>query len=193
MSGAHHSITRLAGHSGGDGAPIVTAILLSAWLGAAIFFAAAVAPAAFRVLPTRSQAGALVGRTLPVIFVAGVAIGLGCAVLTLREPAGSAVGRSVRWATELGIAVLCAVGQFVIGGRIERLRAGLGTTLDALPPGHPARAAFGRWHALSVAALGAAMLLAVVALAMARRAATASTTASEGTPSARTTDRRHVP
>jgi hypothetical protein len=179
MSGAHHSITRLAGHSGGGGTSIITVILLSAWLGAAIFFATVVAPAAFRVLPARSQAGALVGRTLPVVFVAGVAVGLACAFLTLREPAGSSPGRGVRWATELGVAALCAVGQFVIGGRIERLRAGLGTTLDALPPGDPARAAFGRWHALSVAALGAAMLLAVVALAVASRAVTASTAVPE--------------
>ena len=38
--------------------------LLDAWLGAAIFVAAFVAPAAFAVLPTRALAGAIVGRIL---------------------------------------------------------------------------------------------------------------------------------
>ena len=47
------------------------ALLLSALLGAGILFASVVAPAAFAALPSRSLAGALVGRVLPVVFVAG--------------------------------------------------------------------------------------------------------------------------
>jgi hypothetical protein len=143
-------------------------ILLSAWLGAAIFFAAVVAQAAFRVLPTRSLAGALVGRTLPALFIAGLVIGLVAAVLTWREPPGT-WGRSGRFIAELIAVLACAVGQFVIGGRIERLRASLGGALDALPPGDPARAAFGRLHGLSVLALGVAMLLVLAAIIVAHR------------------------
>src|SRR6266550_7957004 len=52
-------------------------LLLASWLGAAIFFSAAVAPAAFRVLrafnlPNASEiAGALVNRTLSVVNTSG--------------------------------------------------------------------------------------------------------------------------
>ena len=52
------------------------ALLLSAWLGASILFAAVVAPAAFTILPSRSLAGALVGRVLPVVFASGLVVAL---------------------------------------------------------------------------------------------------------------------
>jgi hypothetical protein len=66
-------------------------------------------------------------------------------------------------------ALACAVAQFVIARRIELLRAAIGPNLDALAPGDPRRAAFGKLHGLSVASLGLAMLAAaaVVALAVA--------------------------
>ena len=50
--------------------------LLVLWLGGAVLFAAAVAPALFAVLPTRTLAGAVVGRVLPVIFYSGMLIGV---------------------------------------------------------------------------------------------------------------------
>ena len=150
------------------GSTLATIVLLAAWLGAAIYFSTAVAQAAFRVLPTRTLAGALVGRTLPVLFIAGIVVGVLTAALTVREPA-AAWGRVVRVATELGMALLCAVGQVVIGARIERLRASIGTTLDALPLGDPARVTFGRLHGLSVLTLALAMVLAIVALVAAYR------------------------
>ncbi|MBX6330898.1 MAG: DUF4149 domain-containing protein [Gemmatimonadaceae bacterium] len=158
------------------GSTLATIVLLAAWLGAAIYFSTAVAQAAFRVLPTRALAGALVGRTLPVIFVAGIVVGVLTAALTMREPA-AAWGRAVRIAAELGIALFCAIGQGVIGTRIERLRASIGTTLDALPPGDPARVTFGRLHGLSVLTLALAMLLAIVALVAASRVLAPSTVA----------------
>ena len=52
----------------------VVALLLAAWLGAGVLFAAVVAPAAFAVLPSRNLAGALVGRVLPVVLIAGVVV-----------------------------------------------------------------------------------------------------------------------
>jgi len=41
---------------------------LAVWLGAALFFSVAVAPALFAVLPSRTLAGEVVGRLLPGIF-----------------------------------------------------------------------------------------------------------------------------
>jgi len=55
---------------------LIEIVLLAAWLGAAIFFSVVVAQAAFAVLPTRTLAGALVGRILPVLFFAGMILGL---------------------------------------------------------------------------------------------------------------------
>jgi hypothetical protein len=58
----------------------------------------------------------------------------------------------------------CLLGQFVIGPRIETLRADIGPSLDALPVDDPRRAAFGRLHGVSVLALGAGVLAAVVVM-----------------------------
>jgi hypothetical protein len=55
---------------------VLAASLLGAWIGAALLMAAAVAPAAFAVLPTRALAGALVGRVLPPVFGGGIVVGL---------------------------------------------------------------------------------------------------------------------
>ena len=54
---------------------ITVITLLAAWLGATIIVGAVVAPAAFAVLPSRTLAGALVGRVLPPLFWSGVAVG----------------------------------------------------------------------------------------------------------------------
>lgn len=154
-------------HAGGTALSVV---LLAAWLGAGVFFAVVVARAAFDVLPTRTLAGMLVGRTLPALLVAGVVICSITALLTLLQKGESwNAGRIVSLAASLGAAALCAVGQFVIGPRIERLRAQLGTSLESVPVGDPVRSAFGRLHGLSVLALGLAMLLAIIALVAAFR------------------------
>ena len=70
---------------------IVILVLLSAWLGAAVLVATVVAPAAFAVLPTRTLAGALVGRVLPVLFIAGLVVALASLWLDSRDR-----GRSIR-------------------------------------------------------------------------------------------------
>jgi hypothetical protein len=134
-------------------------------MGAALLFVAVVAPAAFLVLPTRTLAGALVGRILPVIFYAGVVIGALIVVLDLAGRTGS----WTRTAAGAVSALACAVAQLVVGARIDRLRAAIGGPLDALSPADPRRIAFGRLHTFSVGWLGIAMLAAIVALTLALR------------------------
>jgi hypothetical protein len=137
-------------------------ILLAAWLGAAALFAAVVAPAAFAVLPERALAGALVGRVLPVLFVAGIAIGLAAAWLVSRSPVLRL--RGLRRAL-CGVQVAaCAMAQFALTPRIERLRAEIGPSLEALTLDDARRFAFGRLHAMSVGSLGVAMVAAGAAL-----------------------------
>lgn len=141
---------------------IAEAVLIAGWLGAVLLFAAVVAPAAFAVLPSRTLAGSLVGRVLPVLFVAGMVVGAVVAV------GGMTGRRSVARAAAGGVLVLaCAISHLVIGGRIERLRAEIGPSLEALAPGDARRAAFGRLHAMSVAGLGVGVLAAAAALGMA--------------------------
>jgi hypothetical protein len=52
------------------------ALLLSAWGGASLLTIAVVAPGAFRALPSRALAGAMVGQVLPAVFIVGLLIAL---------------------------------------------------------------------------------------------------------------------
>ena len=147
------------------GVPLAETLLLAVWIGAALLFTLVVAPAAFAVLPTRTLAGALVGRVLPVIFYAGVVIGSLIVLLDIIGRTG-AWGRSAAGAVS---ALACAVAQLVVGTRIDRLRAAIGGPLDALAGDDPRRVAFGRLHAISVGWLGLAMVAAIIALTLAVR------------------------
>ena len=148
------------------GVPLTEVLLLTLWMGAAVLFIAVVAPAAFLVLPTRTLAGALVARVLPVIFYAGVVNGAAIVVLDIAGRTG-AWGRTAAGALS---ALACAVAQLVVGTRIDRLRSAIGGPLEALAADDPRRAAFGRLHAFSVGWLAVAMIAAIVALALAIRA-----------------------
>jgi hypothetical protein len=133
--------------------------LLSAWLGASLLVAAVVAPAAFAVLPTRTLAGALVGRVLPVLFWSGIALGVAVAFLGSQLNLGKiGIGAAIVFAAA------CAVAQFGIAPRIEALRAAIGGPVDALDVGDPRRMAFGRMHGMSVLLMGIGMVAALVAL-----------------------------
>jgi hypothetical protein len=149
----------------GVGLVLIETWLLTLWLGAALFFAVVVAPAAFAVLPTPALAGGLVGRLLPPLFASGVVVGVAILVIELRW---RRTGRRLRASAAGVMLTACAVAQFVIGGRIDRLRTAAGVPMVALEQDDPRRAAFGRLHALSVAALGAAMIAAGTAAAGAR-------------------------
>lgn len=134
----------------------VELVLLAMWLGAALLVATVVAPAAFRVLPTRTLAGALVGQVLPVILAAGLFI----AIISLGLEA-----RMTRSALRLGVTaplaamiIGCSVAQWVIAPKIDKVRASLGGPVDALPGTDPRRVQFGRLHGFSVLCMGVAML-----------------------------------
>jgi hypothetical protein len=143
---------------------------LALWLGASLFFAAIVAPAAFDILPTAGLAGVLVGRILPSLFITGMVVAAIILGLEARAPRPGARLRGIGAGVML---IACAVAQFVIGGQIERLRSASATPIGALSRDDPRRVAFGRLHALSVAALAAAMIAAAASALGARGAATA--------------------
>ncbi|HXT15434.1 MAG TPA: DUF4149 domain-containing protein [Gemmatimonadaceae bacterium] len=138
---------------------IIAIALLALWLGAGTIVSAVVAPALFAVLPSRTLAGAVVGRVLPAVFYSGIVIGLVALGLEWR------VHREWRWAeSAMGIMVLaCAAAQVFVAPRIEAVRQAIGGPVDALSADDPRRIAFGRLHGESVAWLGLAMVAAAVA------------------------------
>ena len=146
---------------------LVQTVALSLWLGAAGLFVSSVAPAAFAVMPTRALAGAIVGRVLPALFYAGIAVGIAVVVLEVLARR-SMIARRGLAATVMVVA--CGIAQFWVDSRIGRLRAEIGGSLESLAAGDPRRILFGRYHGASVALLGVAMLAAAVALIMAMRA-----------------------
>ena len=135
-------------------------MLVSAWLGAALLAIAVVAPGAFAVLPSRTLAGALVGRVLPTLFVAGLLLSVTVASLAGFKRPGAAAS-----ITALLSGAACAVAQFGVAPRLARLRVDIGGAVERLALDDPRRVAFGLLHGYSVAALGVAMLAAALCLA----------------------------
>ena len=147
------------------GVDVSSIVVLSLWLGAALVVAAVVAPAAFAVLPTRTLAGALVGRVLPWLFWSGAVVGIAVALLSRAQPHGVA-----RLVSALVLALACLAAQLGVAPRIERVRIAAGGPIDALPRDDVRRAAFGRLHGISVALLGAAALAGAAAIVLTIRA-----------------------
>jgi len=139
---------------------------IAAWVGAVLFFGASVAPAAFAVLSSRSDAGALVGRTLPVLMYGGMVLG---AILILSARKLRTAGAAVRRGTVIvGVVMLgtCGLAQLWVAPEIDRLRGAAGV-LETRPPDDPLRQRFGRLHGMSVALLGIAWLGGATLLVMA--------------------------
>ena len=106
--------------------------MLAAWLGAALFFGAVVAPAAFGVLrsfglPNASEiAGSIVTRTLGVINVAGFVIALLLlATALLRRQAQTRLTLIVECVCLAAIALTTALGHWWIAARMRALRAAM--------------------------------------------------------------------
>lgn len=139
-------------------------LLVGLWLGASVFFIA-VAQSAFAVLPSRELAGAVVGRSLTVLNIAGMIIG---AIVLLTGFAGSGrFGRFSTWLERIMSIVLiaaCAAGEFVIGLMISSVRAQIGgRAIDELAIDDPLRLQFNSLHMYSEWVLLAAMAAALVA------------------------------
>jgi len=147
------------------------------WFGAALFFGAVVAPAAFGVLrshtlPNASEiAGAIVTRSLSVVNVAGFLIAL-LLLLTLFVVRRGSVGRTaliVEGICLVLIVLATSVGHWVIAARMRAIRAALVVPIDQVAMDDARRIAFNQLHGYSVNALGLAMIAALVAMALMAR------------------------
>ena len=151
-------------------------VLLSLWLGAAIFFSVAVAPAAFGVLRSfglanaSEIAGSIVTRTLSIINISGFVLGI-FLLLTLFAV------RSQRGRAALIIEFVCisvviiatGVGHWLIAARMRALRAAMIVPIDQVAVDDARRIAFNSLHGYSVNALALAMIAALVAIILIAR------------------------
>jgi hypothetical protein len=141
----------------------VRLLLIGVWLGAACFFSFAVAPSAFSVLENRELAASLISRTLMIVNLSGLAIGL---ILL----ASSFIKRPVHvpfWVwTEKFLLVLftlaCAVGEFVISVWLRLIRTQAGRPIEELAAEDPVRMQFNNLHQYSVWIMLGAMIAALI-------------------------------
>ncbi|HEX8421981.1 MAG TPA: DUF4149 domain-containing protein [Pyrinomonadaceae bacterium] len=149
---------------------IARLLLVGLWLGAAMFFSFAVAPGAFAVLPARELAGAIVTRTIGVVNVAGLVVGL---LLLATAFVGRSAASKRAWLLEAcALALMAAatvIGHWVISARMHALRLSMGRPIDELAQNDPLRLAFNDLHGYSVAAMTTAMLAALVAFILIAR------------------------
>ena len=152
---------RAAGTGGGTAARrawrTVLWLALGGWLGSWAFFALAVAPTAFRVLPSSQEAGDLVAPLLRSLHCYGMGAGVVAAVALWRLGAR-------RWLTgaSLALALLCAVSELGISAAIADVRPrNFGPATDPEAAGR-----FARLHQASRAVFGS-VLLGVIGLVVA--------------------------
>jgi len=151
-------------------------VLLSLWLGAAVYFSAVVAPAAFSVLrsfalPNSSEiVGGIVTRALAVVNVSGFVVGafLLATLFAAKGPRGR-VAFIVETICASVLLIATGVGHWVIAARMRALRAAMILPIDQVPPTDARRIAFNSLHVYSVNALSLAMIAALVAIVMITR------------------------
>jgi uncharacterized membrane protein len=144
----------------------VQVFALGTWVGSIFYFSAAVAPAAFRVLQSRDQAGLLVEFTLRRLHtlgvVAAVAFLFASAILAMSA---SGLAKSLLLPA-IGVAVmliLTVISQHVVIRRMTNLRRQM-VSVAATPTDNPLRVEFDRLHRVSVQFEGATLLIGFAAL-----------------------------
>lgn len=147
----------------------VRMLLLAAWLGAAIYFSAVVAPSVFGVLRSFSLtnaneiAGTVVTRTLAVVNISGFVLSvlLLASTFMLKKSYGRAsfILQIVLLAI---VATATGVGEWVIASRMRGLRAAMHGQIDQVALTDPNRVAFAALHSYSVSALGIAIIAGLI-------------------------------
>ena len=150
-------------------------LLLGLWLGAAIFFGAAVAPAVFGVLrgadlPNANElAGSIITRLLQFINRGGFEIGLFLLVTGFFVHRHRSRFAQVAEVISTAImAIMTGVSHWLISARMSALRSSMGL-IDQVPPTDPRRLEFDSLHRYSVMAMGVAIVAGLVAFAISSR------------------------
>jgi len=144
------------------------ALTLVVWLGGLIFFAFAVAPAAFAVLPTRHLAGNVVGRTIAILHWMGIVSGLvflASSLLYSHLTRGTPHVFAARNVVIVLMLALTLISQFGIIPQMDTLRASMGE-IDSVPPDNPARMQFDALHVWSTRVESGVLLLGLAVVYM---------------------------
>lgn len=151
----------------------VSLLLLGVWLGAAIFFSAAVAPNVFPVLRgaelpnAATLAGSVVTRLLAIINKGGFEIGVFLLVISFLTTRGQKLNRRIAEMLSLAImAIMTAIGHWLVAARLATLRAAMQLPIDQIAPTDARRIEFDSLHRYSVAMLGVAIVSALIAFVL---------------------------
>jgi uncharacterized membrane protein len=141
---------------------------LGTWLGSIIYLSFIVAPGVFSTLPSREQAGAVVGLVLGRLHLLGYAAGVVYLVATVaRTRSLGALGRPAALAV-IAMLALTMISQQGVSPRMARLRAEMGS-IERTPVDNPLRVQFDRLHKVSVRLEGAVLLVGLAALYLTAR------------------------
>lgn len=136
---------------------------LGTWTGAILYFALVVTQGAFAVLPSREEAGALVGFTLSGLHTLGIVAGV---VFLAAAVALSRSAKGLARPAALGVVLmllLTLASQRLVLPRMDALRMRMGAAGAAAAENAP-RSEFDRLHSVSVGIEGAVLLLGLVSL-----------------------------
>jgi hypothetical protein len=138
-------------------------LALSLWLGADVFLSFVVAPGAFRVLPSRAEAGAIVGYSLWWVHFLGVSSGIVLLIARLlRGRSFASLGKPAALAVMLMIA-LTVVSEHAVSPKMAALRVQMGA-IEATAADSPLLREFRRLHRISVGLEGLVLLTGFTAL-----------------------------
>lgn len=146
-------------------------LALVVWIGGIIFFAAAVAPTVFKVLPTRHLAGAVVTRSLGILHGMGIVcaiVFLFASMLHWYSARGAAHPLAPRHLLVYIMLALTAISQFVVSAKMAALRAAMGE-IDLVPIADARRIAFNQLHAWSTRLESGILILGLIVLFLVAR------------------------
>jgi uncharacterized membrane protein len=136
---------------------------LSMWLGSDVFLSFVVAPAAFSVLASRDQAGAIVGYSLARMHWIGIVCGLVILLVRiLRIRSLTALVAPAVLCVVLMI-VLTVISQLAVSPKMAVLRVQMGS-IQATSAGNPLLAEFARLHTISVGLESGVLLAGIAAM-----------------------------
>jgi len=144
------------------------------WLGTAIFFGAAVAPALFGVLRgagllnANELAGSIVTRLLGFINNGGFEVALFLFVTALFVDRNRrAITRAAEMISLAIMAIMTGISNWIISARMLELRRSVGAPIDQVSPADPRRLSFDSLHRYSVTVMGVAIIAALLAFLIA--------------------------
>lgn len=139
---------------------------LGTWIGSIFYFSAAVAPGAFRVLPSQDLAGLLVEFSLRRLHTLGVVAGIVFLLASAAIAVSASGSRRSELLASIGVAimlVLTVISQHIMIRRMMELRREMGS-VAATAKEDLRRVEFDKLHRVSVQLEGATLLIGFAAL-----------------------------